>query len=61
MLKQRKEGRMLYYALMFLVVALLAAWLGFGALAGMAATIAQVLAVLFLFLFVLTLARRKGV
>lgn len=52
---------MLYYAVVFIVVALLAAWLGFGALAGLAATIAKVLAVLFLLLFVLSLARRKGV
>jgi uncharacterized membrane protein YtjA (UPF0391 family) len=52
---------MLYYALLFLVVALLAVWLGFGALAGLAATIAKVLAVLFLILFVVSLVRRKGV
>ena len=51
---------MLYYALVFLLVALAAVWLGFGALAGLAATIAKVLAVLFVLLFVLSLARRKG-
>ena len=52
---------MLYYAIVFLLVALAAAWLGFGALAGLAATVAKVLAVLFLILFIASLARRKGV
>ena len=52
---------MLYYALLFLVIALIAVWLGFGALAGLAATIAKVLAVLFLIMFVVSLVRRKGV
>ena len=51
---------MLYYAFIFLLVALVAVWLGFGALAGLAATIAKVLAVLFLILFVVSLLRRKG-
>jgi uncharacterized membrane protein YtjA (UPF0391 family) len=52
---------MLYYAVVFLLVALFAAWLGFGALAGLAASIAKILAVLFLVLFVVSLLRRKGV
>jgi uncharacterized membrane protein YtjA (UPF0391 family) len=50
-----KEIKMLYWALMFLVIALVAAVLGFGTLAGMAATIAKILFVLFLVLFVVSL------
>jgi len=46
---------MLYWALMFLVIALVAAVLGFGTLAGAAAWIAKVLFVLFLVLFVVSL------
>jgi uncharacterized membrane protein YtjA (UPF0391 family) len=46
---------MLYWALMFLVIALVAAVLGFGNLAGGAAWIAQVLFVLFLVLFIVSL------
>ena len=52
---------MLYYAVVFLFIALLGVWLGFAALAGLAATIAKVLAVLFLILFVVSLLRKKGV
>lgn len=40
--------RMLYYALMFLVLALIAGFFGFGGVAGTASTIAQVLFVIFL-------------
>lgn len=46
---------MLYYALVFLVVALIAAGLGFGGVASVATSIAQVLFFLFLALFVVTL------
>jgi uncharacterized membrane protein YtjA (UPF0391 family) len=46
---------MLYWALMFLVIALVAAVLGFGTLSAGAATIAKVLFVLFLVLFVVSL------
>jgi len=38
---------MLYYALIFLLVALVAGFLGFGYIEGLAASIAKVLAVLF--------------
>ena len=48
---------MLNYALMFLIVALLAGVLGFGVIAGTAATIAKVLFVVFLVLFVVSLLR----
>jgi uncharacterized membrane protein YtjA (UPF0391 family) len=52
---------MLYYSLVFLIVALVAGFLGFGYIEGLAATIAKVLAVLFLILFVVSLARRKKI
>lgn len=46
---------MLYWALVFLVVALIAALLGFGGIAETSAGIAQILFVLFLILFVVSL------
>jgi uncharacterized membrane protein YtjA (UPF0391 family) len=46
---------MLYYALVFLVVALLAAFLGFGMLAGTAMEIARILFFIFLVLFIISL------
>jgi uncharacterized membrane protein YtjA (UPF0391 family) len=48
---------MLYYTLVFLVIALIAGALGFGRLAGAAASIARVLFILFLILFVVSLVR----
>ncbi len=46
---------MLYWALVFFIVAVLAAAFGFGGLAGAAATIAQVLFWLFLVVFLVSL------
>ena len=46
---------MLYYALVFFVIALIATALGFGALGGMAASIAKFLAIVFIILFVVSL------
>jgi uncharacterized membrane protein YtjA (UPF0391 family) len=46
---------MLYYALVFLVVALFAGILGFGLLAGVAMEIARILFFLFLILFLASL------
>jgi uncharacterized membrane protein YtjA (UPF0391 family) len=46
---------MLNWSLAFLVVALIAAILGFGAIAGTAATIAKVLFIVFLVLFLVAL------
>ena len=46
---------MLSWALTFLVIALIAAALGFGTLAGTAANIAQILFFVFLVLFVVSL------
>ena len=46
---------MLYWTLVFLVVALIAGALGFGAVSGLAATIAKILFFVFLVLFVVSL------
>lgn len=51
---------MLYYAIIFLVVALVAGVLGFGVIAGTAAVIAKVLFFIFLILFILSLFRGRG-
>jgi uncharacterized membrane protein YtjA (UPF0391 family) len=50
---------MLTYAIIFLLVALLAGVLGFGVIAGTAATIAKILFVVFLILFVVSLLRGR--
>ena len=50
---------MLSWTLTFIVVALIAGVLGFGTLAGAAATVAKVCFVLFLILFVVSLLRGK--
>lgn len=52
---------MLYYAVIFLLVAILAGVLGFGVIAGTAALIAKVLFVIFLVLFIASLLRHKRV
>ncbi len=52
---------MLNYAVIFFIIALVAAVLGFGVIAGTAATIAKVLFVIFLILFVVSLLRGKRV
>ncbi len=49
---------MLYWTGVFLVIALVAAILGFGVIAGAAAGIAKILFVVFLVLFVLSLLMR---
>ncbi len=50
---------MLGYAITFLLIALLAGVLGFGVIAGTAATIAKVLFVVFLVLFIASLFRGR--
>ncbi|EMI46820.1 membrane protein containing DUF1328 [Rhodopirellula sp. SWK7] len=57
------EKLMLGWALTFLVIALIAGVLGFGAVAGTAATVAKVLFFVFLVLFIigLVLGRRPAV
>jgi uncharacterized membrane protein YtjA (UPF0391 family) len=49
---------MLHYALVFLVVAIIAAVLGFGVISGAAATIAKVLFVIFLIMAAIAFFRR---
>jgi uncharacterized membrane protein YtjA (UPF0391 family) len=51
---------MLRLALVFLLVALIAGYFGFWSLEGTAMWIAKVLFVLFLILFLVSLARRRG-
>jgi uncharacterized membrane protein YtjA (UPF0391 family) len=50
--------QMLYYALVFLVVALIAGVLGFGGIAGASAGIAKILFAIFIILFLVSLAMR---
>ena len=50
-----QENPMLHYAVVFFVVALIAAVLGFGGIAGAAAGIAKILFFVFLVLFVISL------
>ncbi|HEX2860574.1 MAG TPA: DUF1328 family protein [Lacunisphaera sp.] len=50
---------MLTYAVIFLLIALLAGALGFGALAGTAATIAKVCLLVFVVLFIAALLRGR--
>lgn len=50
---------MLYYSVTFLLIAILAGVLGFGAIAGTAAMIAKVLFIVFLVLFIASLFRTK--
>lgn len=49
------EARMLRWALIFLIVALIAAVLGFGGIAGQAQGIAKILFIIFLILFLVSL------
>lgn len=50
---------MLHYALVFLIVALIAAVLGFGVIAGTAAMIAKVCFVVFLIFAIVTFLKKK--
>ncbi len=50
---------MLYYALLFLVVALIAGALGFFALAGIAAWVAKILFIIFVVVFLVSLITRR--
>jgi len=51
---------MLYYAIVFLVIALIAGVLGFGGIAGTAVGIAKILFFVFLALFILSLVFGRG-
>lgn len=59
-LKEERNNIMLYYAIVFLVVALIAAFLGFASLAGLAAGIAKTIFVVSLILFVVALFRGRS-
>lgn len=56
--KSNKNSAMLHYALGFIVVALVAAFLGFGSLSGMAATIAKICFILFLVMAVISFFKK---
>lgn len=58
--RQTKEMQMLYYAVVFLVVALIAALFGFGGIAAGAAGVAKVLFFLFLAIAVVTFVMARG-
>jgi len=51
---------MLYWTVIFLIVALAAGVLGFGALAGTAASIAKICFIIFLVLFLVSVIRGRG-
>lgn len=51
---------MLHYAIVFLIVALIAAVLGFGVIAGTAAWLAKILFIVFLILAVVSFLRRAA-
>jgi uncharacterized membrane protein YtjA (UPF0391 family) len=57
---RREEIAMLYYALVFLVIALVAGLLGFGVVAFAAAGIAKILFFVFLVLFLISLVSHFG-
>jgi uncharacterized membrane protein YtjA (UPF0391 family) len=60
--QQQQERTMLHYTIIFLVVAIIAAVLGFGGIAGAAAGIAKILFFVFLVLFAISLfTGRKAV
>jgi uncharacterized membrane protein YtjA (UPF0391 family) len=64
LLSSRKGTAMLYYALVFLIIAMLAGFLGFGGVEFAAAEIARILFFLFLVLFILGMVAhlaRRGV
>jgi len=55
-----KEASMLYWAVVFLIVALIAGLLGFGAIAFAAAGIAKILFFIFLIAFLVSLVMHLG-
>jgi uncharacterized membrane protein YtjA (UPF0391 family) len=55
-----KGENMLHYSILFLVIALVAAFLGFGLVAGTAALLAKICFVVFLVLFIVTLITGRG-
>jgi uncharacterized membrane protein YtjA (UPF0391 family) len=57
---RRQGGNMLYYALMFFIIALVAAFFGFFGVATAAAGIAKILFYIFLIVFLVTLVMGLG-
>lgn len=57
----REGKRMFNWAILFLIIALIAAWLGFGALAGTAAWAAKIVFIVGLILFVVSLVMGRRV
>jgi len=57
------ESTMLYYAIVFLIIALVAGFFGFFGVAGLAAGIAKILFVIFIILFIASLifGRRRRI
>jgi len=55
-----KGENMLHYSILFLIVALVAAFLGFGLVAGTAALLAKICFVVFLVLFIVSLLTGRG-
>jgi uncharacterized membrane protein YtjA (UPF0391 family) len=55
------ERRMLKWAIIFAIVSLIAGWLGFGTLSGVAATIAKLLFAIFVIIFLIALLAVMGV
>jgi uncharacterized membrane protein YtjA (UPF0391 family) len=55
-----KGEDMLHYSILFLIVALVAAFLGFGLVAGTAALLAKICFVVFLVLFIVSLLTGRG-
>lgn len=55
-----RERAMLHYAIIFFVIAIIAAVLGFGVIAGTAAWIAKVLFIVFLILAVLSFLKKSA-
>jgi uncharacterized membrane protein YtjA (UPF0391 family) len=56
----KEENEMLAWAITFLIIALIAAALGFGTLAGTAASFAKILFFVFLVLFIVSLIFGRG-
>ena len=52
---------MLKWAIIFAIVSLIAGWLGFGTLSGVAATIAKILFAIFVIIFLIALLAMIGV
>jgi uncharacterized membrane protein YtjA (UPF0391 family) len=57
--RRHPSTAMLHYAIVFLIIAIIAAVLGFGTLSGIAATVAKVCFVIFLIVAILSFLKKK--